>query len=141
MSEAGLKRIHVVAGLIVREGRLLVCQRRPSSSSPLKWEFPGGKVEQGELGADALRRELREELGIDIDDAVEIFRHKHTYPGGSEIFLTFYRVLGYGGEVKNLVFQDISWVKVRALPELDFLEGDLPLIRKLASGEGAKLLS
>ncbi|HLD29421.1 MAG TPA: (deoxy)nucleoside triphosphate pyrophosphohydrolase [bacterium] len=127
--------IQVVAALLYRENRLLVCQRKENGSFPLKWEFPGGKVERGEGNLAALCRELREELGIEVLSATEIFRHKHLYPDRTEVDLTFFRVDDYREPVANRVFQQILWVEVQRLKELDFLEGDLPLIEKLARQE------
>jgi len=127
--------IQVVAALLYRENRLLVCQRKENGSFPLKWEFPGGKVERGEGNLAALCRELREELGIEVQSATEIFRHKHLYPDRTEVDLTFFRVDDYREPVANRVFQQILWIEVHRLKELDFLEGDLPLIEKLARQE------
>ena len=134
MDENGVT-IQVVAALLYRENRLLVCQRKENGSFPLKWEFPGGKVERGEGNLAALCRELREELGIEVLSATEIFRHKHLYPDRTEVDLTFFRVDDYREPVANRVFQQILWVEVQRLKELDFLEGDLPLIEKLARQE------
>lgn len=125
----------VVAALIFRGDRLLVCQRRAQGSFPLKWEFPGGKVERGEEYVGALRRELREELGIEIRSAREVFRHQHLYPNGSEVELIFFRVDDYREALVNRVFQQILWVETQRLKELDFLEGDLPLVEKLSRQE------
>jgi 8-oxo-dGTP diphosphatase len=132
--------IHVVAGLIFRNGCLLVCQRHENSAFPLKWEFPGGKVEAGETDVDALRRELKEELGITVRDEKQIFHHVHAYPGGPEVSLRFFRVSAYDGEVRNLVFQRISWVHIDELSQLDFLAGDRPLIENLITGGGGSIL-
>ena len=134
MDENGVT-IQVVAALLCRENRLLVCQRKENGSFPLKWEFPGGKVERGEGNLAALCRELREELGIEVLSATEIFRHKHLYPDRTEVDLTFFRVDDYREPVANRVFQQILWIEVQRLKELDFLEGDLPLIEKLARQE------
>ena len=134
MDENGVT-IQVVAALLYRENRLLVCQRKENGSFPLKWEFPGGKVERGEGNLAALCRELREELGIEVQSATEIFRHKHLYPDRTEVDLTFFRVDDYRAPVANRVFQQILWIEVQRLKELDFLEGDLPLIEKLARRE------
>lgn len=123
--------IEVVAGLIYHAGRLLACQRKEDGSFPMKWEFPGGKVERGEEYFPALRRELREELGIEILSATEIFRHSHSYPGQAEVKLIFFRVQEYRGEIRNLAFGRLLWAEVRNLKELDFLEGDIPLIEQL----------
>jgi len=130
-----LKRIEVVAGLLCENGRVLVCQRRANAAFPLKWEFPGGKVENGERHEDALRRELREELQIEVETAIKIFDYQHTYRGVSQVNLKFFRVQRYRGEVKNLIFEQIAWVEFEKLLDFDFLEGDLPLIKKLATGK------
>jgi 8-oxo-dGTP diphosphatase len=131
MTTANLKTVEVVAGLIFDQKRLLVCQRNSQSSFALKWEFPGGKVERGEGYEDALRRELREELGIEAQSLNEVFRQEYLYPEITKVNLRFFRVLDYSGEVKNLVFQQIKWVAVKELVELDFLDADVPLVQKL----------
>lgn len=127
--------IEVVAALIFEGDRLLACQRRSGGVFPLKWEFPGGKVEEGEESLDALRRELREELGIEIQTAAEIFRNTHRYPGLMEVELVFFRVVDFRGPLDNRAFQSLRWVSPEELHGLDFLDGDLPLIQKLTHGE------
>ena len=72
----------VVAALIVKDDLILACQRTRHQPMPLKWEFPGGKMEDGEQPRDAMRRELEEELGIVADVGVEVARIVHEYPGG-----------------------------------------------------------
>jgi 8-oxo-dGTP diphosphatase len=99
----------------------------------LKWEFPGGKLEQGEGHKGALRRELKEELDIDAGRLSEFFRHQHRYPKIGRVNLRFFRVENYSGELKNLVFQEIKWVPIKELMQIDFLDGDLPIVRKLVS--------
>jgi len=140
MQPATRKPVNVVAGLIFRNGYLLACQRHQSSAFPLKWEFPGGKVDDGESDVEALRRELKEELGITVRDEKQIFHHLHSYPGGPEVSLRFFRVLAYDGQARNLVFQKISWVSVSELAKLDFLAGDIPLIEKLITDGDAAIL-
>ena len=134
------KQIDVVAGLICRDGRVLACQRRNGSVFPLKWEFPGGKVEKSETGAEALQRELKEELAIDVLECAEVYQHEHCYPGGPTVHLRFFKILQYRGEVENRVFQQITWVELAELTQLDFIEGDKPLIDKLAKSGGAEFL-
>jgi 8-oxo-dGTP diphosphatase len=85
----------VAAGLIVRDNQLLICQRTKHQPMPLKWEFPGGKIEHGEQPIDALRRELEEELGIDAKIGNEVARIKHTYRNGGTIELRFFVVREY----------------------------------------------
>ena len=135
------KPLRVVAGLLYREGKLLICQRRKSAVFPLKWEFPGGKIEPGETPADALHRELNEELDIDAGDVVEIDRHDHIYGPGPRVLLIFFFVREFVGNPKNLVFEQIYWSEVSELLHFDFLAGDQPLIRRLVTGDGADFLS
>ena len=141
MNDVRANHVDVVAGLIVQQGHLLACQRRATSVFPLKWEFPGGKVEPGERFEDALKRELKEELEIEIYEPVKIFSHRHIYPGASEVSLKFFRVTRFQGKIRNRVFQQIRWVRVGELPSLDFLEGDLPLIARIMQPEGERMLS
>ena len=131
MNDFKRKAIEVVAGLIVRDGRVLICQRSTASKFPLKWEFPGGKVETGENYLEALRRELREELDIEVEESRELAHHLHHYQEMPPVELRFYQVTKYRGEVKNLIFQQVVWAQIRNLEQFDFLEGDLPLIRTL----------
>ena len=133
MASPKLKSFEVVAGLIFDQDRLLVCQRNSRGSFALKWEFPGGKLEQGEEYECALRRELKEELGIEAGRLSEILRYEHLYPNVARVNLRFFRVEDYSGKVKNLVFQQIKWVPIRDLAQMDFLDGDLPIVQKLMS--------
>jgi 8-oxo-dGTP diphosphatase len=126
--------IVVAAGVIERDGRVLICRRRPEQTHPLKWEFPGGKVESGEQPVEALRRELREELGIEVGAASEITRFSFQYPGRDPILLVFYRVNCYSGQVENRIFSEIRWADLRRLPEFDFLEGDVAFVRQFSRG-------
>jgi len=127
--------VRVVAALIHHGDRFLACQRRGDGSFPLKWEFPGGKVEVEEDDFIALQRELREELGIEVRSATEIFRHRHVYSDQLQVELTFFQVNDYQGKVTNRAFHRLLWVKVQELEKLDFLEGDLALIEKLTRQE------
>jgi len=124
----------VVAGLIVMDERILVCQRDLGGAFPLKWEFPGGKVEQGEGRACALHRELWEELNIWVTSAREVFWHRHRYADEHWVDLTFFQVESFTGTPENRVFRTVAWATIPELGTLDFLEGDLPLIQKLRQG-------
>ena len=125
----------VVAALILKNGKVLVCQRTRHQSMPLKWEFPGGKIEDGEQPRDALRRELEEELGIDAQIGEEVARIRHDYKNGGAVELRFYVVNEYSGEMENRIFRDVRWAKRSELPEYDFLEADLELVKDLATGK------
>lgn len=125
----------VVAALILKGDTVLVCQRTRHQVMPLKWEFPGGKIEEGEQPRDALRRELEEELGIEAVIGDEVARIHHEYPSGGSVELRFYEVHTYQGEIENRIFRDIRWVERSDLTNLDFLEADLTLVRDLAAGK------
>ena len=125
----------VVAALILKNGKVLVCQRTRHQSMPLKWEFPGGKIEDGEQPRDALRRELEEELGIDAHIGEEVARIRHDYKNGGAVELRFYVVNEYAGEMENRIFRDVRWAKRSELPSYDFLEADRDLVKDLATGK------
>jgi 8-oxo-dGTP diphosphatase len=118
----------VVAGILQRGDTILICRRRADQPHALKWEFPGGKVEEGESPPDALRRELREELGIASDVLTEITRYEFAYPGKNPILLIFFWVLTWRGEVENQIFDNIVWEHAERLGNYDFLEGDAPFL-------------
>jgi 8-oxo-dGTP diphosphatase len=125
----------VVAALILQDGKLLVCQRTRHQTMPLKWEFPGGKIEEGEQPRDALRRELDEELGIQATIGHELARIQHEYPNGGMVELRFYVVREDKGDLENRIFKDIQWANTADLPKFDFLEADLTLVTDLAAGK------
>jgi 8-oxo-dGTP diphosphatase len=125
----------VVAALIVNGDRILACQRTRHQPMPLKWEFPGGKIEEGEQPRDALRRELEEELGIEATIGKEVARIQHRYANGGSIELRFFEVRKYQGEIENRIFREIRWSMRKELPDLDFLEADRSLVNDLAAGK------
>ncbi len=125
----------VVAALIFQGDKILVCQRTRHQTMPLKWEFPGGKIEEGEQPRDALRRELEEELGIDAKIGQEVSRIVHEYPGGGSVELRFFVVNEYKGIIENKIFRDLRWARRSELSQYDFLEADLTLVRSLAEGK------
>ena len=131
----GEKLRQVVAALIVRDGEVLVCQRTKHQSMPLKWEFPGGKVEPGEKAEEALHRELEEELGIHATIGRHVETIRHVYSTGSAFELHFFLVEEFSGEIQNRIFRDVQWTKRENLPSFDFLEADVALVTRLADGQ------
>ena len=125
----------VSAAIIIKDGKVLLGQRRKGDRHPYKWEFPGGKVEHGESPRQALIRELQEELQIDAKIGEELARYEHDYPSGSRVHLLFFVVKEYKGEPEARVFEQISWVDVATLPGIDFLEGDIDFVKRLARGD------
>lgn len=124
--------MNVVAAIIVREGSILICQRKPGGEYGGKWEFPGGKVEPDEDFRAALARELEEELAIRAVIGPEVDRYEYGYPGRSAIQLIFYKVTVFEGQPQNLIFEQIQWERAENLPAYDFLAGDLDFVQKLA---------
>jgi 8-oxo-dGTP diphosphatase len=123
----------VAAALILQRGEMLICQRTRHQPFPLKWEFPGGKIERGEQPRDALRRELEEELGVDAKIADEVIRIQHTYSRGGTVELRFFLVEEFAGEIENRIFKDVRWVARKDLPKFDFLEADAGLVEDIAA--------
>ena len=130
----GLKRVHVLVGLIADErGRWLVNQRRAGTHMAGLWEFPGGKSQPGEAPFDALHRELDEELGIDVRDAEVWFELTHDYPD-KHVRLEIWRVRRFSGEVTAREGQLLRWVTVDEFAGLPLLEADWPIVERLKSG-------
>jgi 8-oxo-dGTP diphosphatase len=125
----------VAAALIMRNGEVLICQRRPDQPMALQWEFPGGKIEAGESAEQALARELDEELGIKATVGPLVTRIRHNYRHGGAVDLQFFTVKEYTGELENRIFAQLRWTRLEELPEFEFLPADRGLIRDLASGK------
>lgn len=123
----------VVAGVLHRDGKVLIGQRMANDRHGLKWEFPGGKVEAGETPKQALVRELKEELGISAEIGREISRYEHN-SGGRALLLLFHLVEGFEGEPRNVAFEEIRWEQPQRLPDYDFLDGDLDFVKRIARG-------
>ena len=126
----------VVAAVIERgDRRLLIGQRRKTDTSPLKWEFPGGKVRDGELPEAALARELREELGATLVKSVELGRVRHHYAGTpEELEIRFYAAAIAESGATPYTFEQIAWALPKELGDYDFLAANRELIAQLATG-------
>ena len=126
----------VVAAVIERsDRRLLIGQRRRNDTSPLKWEFPGGKVRDGESPEVALVRELQEELGVTLVNSVEIGRVRHQYARTpEELEIRFYAAAIAESEPRPNTFEKIAWALPKELGEYDFLAANRELIAQLATG-------
>ncbi len=132
----------VAVGIIIQHesahdfSRVLLCQRKPTSRYPLKWEFPGGKVEDGESPEDCVRREVFEELGIKAE-AGELFHRQHTvYPDTGSFDVYYYLISPFIGTIENNVFETIRWVSISELLSFDILEGNREVVQKLQSLHG-----
>ncbi len=128
--------LHVVAGIIELDGYVLLCQRHHDSLRfPLKWEFPGGKVEKDESPEVAIIRELHEELGILVKEVEKIDEYNFSYENESEFRLHFFRILEFENTPQNLQFESIAWSLNNNLLKYDLLEGDLPFVKREYEGK------
>jgi|ERR1700678_1707911 len=117
--------LSVVAAVIESGGKVLVCQRRRGDRFGLMWEFPGGKVKQGETPEQALARELDEELGATAKIGAELFHTKHRYAELSEpIELRFFSASLNSESIRNMAFEAVEWRAPESLLELNFLPAD-----------------
>ncbi|HUL43893.1 MAG TPA: (deoxy)nucleoside triphosphate pyrophosphohydrolase [Bacteroidota bacterium] len=126
--------IQVAVGIIIRKNStpdILLCQRRRSAPYPLKWEFPGGKVETGEHPEDCLHRELHEELGITAEIGDLYHQQEYVYPDKRKFDVSYYHVLKYSGTLVNRVFESYAWVPIPRLSQYDILEGNADVVKKL----------
>lgn len=127
----------VVAALILRDSKILVCQRRRDDTHALQWEFPGGKVEPGEIPEQALARELREELAVEAMIGKELFRTRHRYRESfTQLELIFFQAnVDRAASLKNLAFEKFEWANPSELPRYDFLQADEEFVARLAARE------
>jgi 8-oxo-dGTP diphosphatase len=127
----------VVVAVIERgDRRILIGQRRREDTSPLKWEFPGGKIEVDEEPEAALARELREELGATLVRCVEMGRVQHVYANSpNQVEIRFYAAGIAEENIQPKCFEQIAWVLPRELGDYDFLDANRVLIAQLATGK------
>jgi 8-oxo-dGTP diphosphatase len=126
------KRTLVVAGLMAREGRVLITQRRADQALPLQWEFPGGKVEPGEAPTAALARELAEEIGVTVEVGRIWDVLFHAYPTFDLVMLV-YACRIVENEPRAVEVADVAWVALADLPRWDILPADRPLVDRLVA--------
>jgi 8-oxo-dGTP diphosphatase len=121
----------VAVGVLTHGDKVLACQRRSDARYPLKWEFPGGKIEPSETPVQALERELQEELEIRAIVGEEFYRQEWIYPDGlanpekdGAFRVFYYYIHSFTGTPRNRVFEQIRWVSLAELQVLDVLEGN-----------------
>jgi 8-oxo-dGTP diphosphatase len=131
-----MRRIRVVAAVVTRGGALLVTRRPDRPGQPGQWEFPGGKVEPGERDEDALAREIREELGCEVEVGRVLLRHRHRYPA-LEVDLVFHAcAMAEGVEPSPIGVAEIAWARAGTLAGYDFLEADRAVLGELERAAG-----
>ncbi len=125
------KNIHVVGAVIFKDGKILCAQRGTEKSLPLLWEFPGGKIEEGEKPEDALKREIKEEMRCTIEIGEQIEHTVYEYDFGIVHLTTYYCKLVEGEPVLT-EHAAIKWLAPVELPALEWAPADIPAIEKIA---------
>lgn len=123
------RHVHVACAIIERDGMVLAAQRSARMSLPLKWEFPGGKLEAGESLEECLRRELREEMGVEVLVGEALTQYTHSYPDFTVTLYPFRCTLEPGGITLH-EHASLCWLSPERLHELDWAEADWPVIRE-----------
>lgn len=124
------RRITVVGAMIERDGKYLITQRKPTASLPLLWEFPGGRVEPGESDAQALARELKEEMAITVKVEERVLQALHSYPD-YDIDFRVYRCHLTSGEICHINVHDHQWVAPGDLEGYEFPPADQKTLDQL----------
>ena len=127
-----MKQVHVAVGVIVSNGACFLTKRLEHAHQGGKWEFPGGKVEQGESVAQALHRELQEEIAIDVLSCSPLTKISHDY-GDKQVLLEVFIVDNFQGEPTAQEGQQQKWFSVSELGELDFPAANVAIVTKLQS--------
>ncbi len=120
----------VVAALIWRDGKFMICRRPPHKARGGLYEFPGGKVEPGETKAEALTRECREELAVTVRAVSVYMELTHVYPDMT-VDLTLFNAELAEGEPKMLEHTDIRWIRPCEIPRYEFCPADKEILARL----------
>ena len=128
------KVTEVVAALIWREGKFMICQRPAHKARGLLWEFVGGKVDPGESKQQALIRECREELAVEVSVGDVFMEVLHEYPD-LLVRLTLFHSAIVAGTPQMLEHNDIQWITVEQIPKFDFCPADVDILKKLMEGK------
>lgn len=124
--------IRVAAAVLVRDGRVLLARRAPHKSQPGLWEFPGGKIEPGETPAQALARELKEELGLVVEPGAELMTVRHEYDFGPIELIALSCRADASGELRSTDHDLVEWVAPGRLLEYALAPADIPIAERLA---------
>lgn len=128
------RSIHVVGAIFVRDGKILAAQRGPGSSMAGYWEFPGGKIEPGETPEEALARELREELKLDVEVGEFVARGIYDYSFGTVILDGYMCEIPAGATPKLTEHAQIRWLTSEQLLSVDWAPADVPIVEVLRQG-------
>lgn len=128
-----MKRVHVAVGIIFdTDNKILLAKRPQHLHQGGKWEFPGGKVEQGETTSEALIRELREEVALEVASTSPLMAISYDYPD-KQVYLDIHTVKSFSGQAKGIEGQLIQWATIEELKDYDFPAANQPIVEKLLS--------
>lgn len=121
--------LQVTAAVMMKNDNVLICQRAKDDDAGLMWEFPGGKLEEGETPEQCIVREIKEELDLDI--RVECILAESDYYFTRHVHFTFFKAEITGGDMKLNVHDDAKWVYINTLTDYDFFPADVPVVEQL----------
>ena len=122
----------VTAAIIKKDGKYLICQRSADDECGLQWEFPGGKLEEGETLEECIIREIKEELNLDIK-VLDVFTTNVYHIFDKEVLFTVFNAEIVGGTMKLNEHNDARWVTLEELPDYEFMPADIVFVEKLLS--------
>jgi 8-oxo-dGTP diphosphatase len=125
--------LQVTCAIIENNGKILCAQRSEKMKLPLKWEFPGGKIEEDESLEACLKREIREELGIEIDILKQLPSFKHSYSENFSIDLFPFRCIILSHEFQLAEHKQIKWLSLDKLKDLDWAEADVQIVNYITT--------
>ena len=129
-----MKQVWVAVGVIENSrGEILIAKRPDNLHQGGKWEFPGGKVDAGEHVEQALARELREEVALELESASPLMKIAHDY-GDKQVLLDIWHVHGFRGEAAGLEGQPVRWVAPAALADYRFPDANQPIVERILAG-------
>ncbi|MDN4078152.1 (deoxy)nucleoside triphosphate pyrophosphohydrolase [Paenibacillus polymyxa] len=124
----------VTAAIIHNDGEFLITRRGPDNKLAGKWEFPGGKLEPNETLEECVRREIKEELRIDIKVGQQLGESVYSYGDGSIKLIAFWATW-VSGEIQLIDHDQLHWVNKETILQYDFLPADLPFVKQLSKGD------
>ncbi|MEI7816256.1 MAG: (deoxy)nucleoside triphosphate pyrophosphohydrolase [Desulfuromonadales bacterium] len=134
------RHFHVACAIIEQEGKVLTAQRSATMILPLKWEFPGGKIESGESPEQCLLRELQEELGVSVSISNALSLATHNYPDFTVTLYPFICQLA-GGTVTMYEHHALQWIEPQYMKDLDWAAADLPVVSEYMAAATLEIIS
>lgn len=125
-----MRELEVCAGIILKEGKVLLGRRKSHDRFGGKWEFPGGKVEEGEMPEDCIIREIKEELNLDIKDFKDFMSYVYRFKNVNLVIHSFL-IREFSGKLKKLEHDSLVWISIDEVFNYDLLDGDKPVAKHL----------